>query len=143
MTVSYNLILEAFTRAWGSEFHVLTLTKTMLNKGVIDVNQSLSKLWKYKKYSDIDSLERIKLKLKGVICSKEVCVRTTVSVYRPKGAKPDKRGDPRFWPYGLSRVANQNDKLAIFIVNKTAVMVVMNIELDPKKVINEVNSVLD
>ena len=39
--------------------------------------------------------------------------------------------------------ANQNDKLAIFIVNKTAVMVVMNIELDPKKVINEVNSVLD
>jgi len=40
-------------------------------------------------------------------------------------------------------VANQNDKLAIFIVNKTAVMVVMNIELDPKKVINEVNSVLD
>ena len=67
-----------------------------------------------------------------------------MSVYRPKGAKPGKRGDPRFWPYGLNKVANPGDKLVIFVNNNLVIMIIVNPEniQDPKKIINKVNALL-
>ena len=146
MTInSYKDNLEKFIIEWNSEFHVIYLTKTMLKKSVIDINKNLSQVWKNTNFADIYMLDRsARLNLEGIIFSGNTAFKTKVSVYRPKGAKPEKRGDPRFWPYNLRKFANPGDKLVIFVVDNIAIMIVTDPEKvpNPKAVIQKVSALL-
>ena len=145
MEYSTKQQIEMFVKEWGTDFHSLLLTSTMLKKSIIDVNKELSNLWKTQNFIDIKMLDRAdKQKLNAIISSKKGVRETKVSVYRPKGAKPGKRGDPRFWPYGLNKVAEKGDKLIIFVVNSTSIIIVVDPEKmeDPKAIIQKINAVL-
>ena len=51
---------------------------------------------------------------------------------------------PRFWPYGLNKVAKEGDKLIIFVVNNTSIIIVVDPEKmeDPKAIIRKINALL-
>jgi len=145
MNYSFNKFLGVFVKEWSSEFHVQILTKTMLKKSVIDLNKEIALLWKNKRVIDIEILDRDdKQILPLILSSGKGTKKGRMSVYRPKGAKPGKRGDPRFWPYGLNKVANIEDKLVIFVINNLVILIIVDPENipDPKKIINEVNVLL-
>ena len=145
MLYSFSDSMSFFVRAWGSDFHVQLLTKTMLKKSVIDLNKEIALLWKNKRIIDIEILDRNDKQFLPITLSSDKQIRKgKMSVYRPKGAKPGKRGDPRFWPYGLNKVANPGDKLVIFVNNNLVIMIIVNPEniQDPKKIINKVNALL-
>ncbi len=120
----------------------------MLKKSVIDANKELIRLWRNNLIIDYEMLDRgseSKLKLPGIISSNNATFKTKISAYRPEGARPGTRGDPRFWPYGLSKVANEGDKLIIFVNEKTSILIVTDPEklLDPHTTIQQVSGFLD
>ena len=146
MLYSFSDSMSLFVRAWGSEFHVQLLTETMLNKSIIDLNKEIALLWKNKRVIDIEILDRDdKQILPLILSSGKGTKKGRMSIYRPKGAKSGKRGDPRFWPYSLNKVANPEDKLVIFVNNNLVIMIIVDPEnvQDPKKIVNEVNALLD
>tara|TARA_Y100000591_G_C21723184_1_gene639918 strand:- start:97 stop:537 length:441 start_codon:yes stop_codon:yes gene_type:complete len=146
MIYSFSDSMGLFVRTWGSDFHVQLLTETMLNKSIIDLNKEISLLWKNKKIIDIEILDRgDKQILPSIVSSEKNTKKGKISIYRPKGAKPGKRGDPRFWPYGLNKMAKPKDKLIIFGESRFIILIILDPEniRNPKKIVNEINSLLN
>jgi hypothetical protein len=88
------------------EFHkddyvVFRITQTMLNKSIIDANRSIYKLLKNLNIFNFDTaVDGTKYYLECSVLLNSEKIERKISLYRPL-AKPNKAGDPRFWPYLL------------------------------------------
>ncbi|MCG3691091.1 MvaI/BcnI family restriction endonuclease [Aliarcobacter butzleri] len=87
------------------DYAVFRITHTMFKKSIIDANISIYKLLKNKNIFDFDTAEDGTIYYSECsILQNDEKVQKKISFYRPL-AKPNKPGDPRFWPYGLSSLA--------------------------------------
>ena len=98
-----------------SSSHSVALSSTMLSKSTIDASSEIRKLFKEKGIINFDEIERgqeNKMYIPCKIVTSEQIVDSEASCYRP-AAKPDKKGDPRFWPRKMSSYCRPGDILLI------------------------------
>lgn len=137
--IPYNdesLRIEKLKKFIGTNYSVIRLTDTMINKNNIDANYFLRALLKRKDVVDYDKLQnggKYGKLLPADIYSKGKHIRTKVKLYKVKG----KRSDPRFSIYRIKKLSlqyiigtgdllvifpylvNQGKQLRIFIFNSS------------------------
>lgn len=118
--IPYNDELEVINnihRYNSNDYTIIRLTQTMLNKSIIDANGFLRTLLLDNNLLDFNSLtDKVYLKANLVLNDQKHKVK--ISFY-----KANKRGDERFWIYGLGKFTktsqiNVNDLIYITINNQ-------------------------
>ncbi|WP_150102120.1 MvaI/BcnI family restriction endonuclease [Shewanella halifaxensis] len=106
-----------------NNYSLVRLTFTMLDKSTIDASKPICKMF-YD--NDIFNYETA---IDGDISYRNVMVFNRdghdlikTSFYRPK-AKPHKKGDPRFWPWGFKKSIEQDTLIYITTFENTAVII--------------------
>ncbi|AVL02145.1 MvaI/BcnI family restriction endonuclease [Pediococcus pentosaceus] len=101
----------------NSEYALIRITKTMMSKSIMDASALIREIFKFGNVVDYENIKQgpqYKIIKSGFflsnIADKKICP-VNVSYYRPE----TKKGDPRFWIYGLStrRVASVDDLIYI------------------------------
>jgi len=97
------------------DYALLFVTAVGLKKSILDATQPMRTLFVESRFHDYSTQgfgrRECGVEKTAQLIEDERITRTTLSIYRPK----TKHGDPRMWPYGLSRFGNPNDALAVFI----------------------------
>ena len=93
-----------------SEYALIRLTETMLNKSIIDASGQFRSVIKINNIMDYSLMFSggEKLYMNGLLLTKHV-EEIKISFYRPM----TKNGDPRFWIYGLKNILRPNDMIYI------------------------------
>ena len=110
--------IELLKKYVNTDYTVIRLTNTMINKNNIDANYFMRTLLRRKKVVDYDKLANggnKGVKLATNIFSNNHHIKTMINFYRVKG----KRSDPRFSIYGIKKYVQDNilhngDFLVIF-----------------------------
>lgn len=112
----------------GAPFALLRVTQTGLTKRLLDANRGVREHFLKAGFHDYSAQEagvENRVHRPAVMVRGEEEAPTEVSLYRPR----TKRGDPRFWPSGLERLANPLELLALVastgslrVVNLTVVV---------------------
>lgn len=109
-------------------------TKTGLKKSIMDATGSVRSYLKSENIHDYELQNqgtKSKIMIPAVIHTGFKIIKSKASLYRPS----TKKGDPRIWFYGLTRVADPNDIIAITHYNDS--FQVFNLtKLDIKELIN-------
>ncbi len=87
-------------------------TETGLKKSIMDATGSVRSFLKENSIHDYDNQRQgpeNKVQIDAVIYQDFHVIQSTASLYRPQ----TKKGDPRIWFYGLTKIANPNDIIAI------------------------------
>lgn len=108
-------LIRSLLNIHNSDFSLIRLTPTMLEKSIIDANGSLRTLLKKSNIVDYNELTpggEKRMLPASFITSKETEV--TISYYRPK----TKKGDPRFWIYGLKKHLRSGEMIYITTYNE-------------------------
>lgn len=106
-----NLLAE-----YGINFSVLVITRTGIDKSIMDAVGSLRSFFQETKFHDYDKQEQgpeYKVLKPCSLITPEGVLTKKVSFYRPM----TKNGDPRIWVYGLKPYVKPNDELAFFIID--------------------------
>lgn len=106
-------LIEIIQKYCRSDFALIRMTKTMLEKSIIDASGIFRKILKDNEIIDFEKVEKGadgKIYKTVNIIGEEV-VEEKISFYRPK----TKNGDPRFWIYRLSKYLQAGDLIYITI----------------------------
>lgn len=117
-------MIQMYTR---NEFSLIRMTETMLKKSIIDASDMFNQMVRQENvvnYSEIKQGQKVFGK--SYIITKDGVLQSKVSYYRPK----TKNGDPRFWPYGLTKFVKSKDLIYFFIINKELYIVPLNNNLN-------------
>lgn len=97
-----------------AEYSLIRLTSTMLEKSIIDAGEGMRNLFKENEIIDYSSITPggDKIILDAILLSDEA-YPVQISCYRPK----TKKGDPRFWIYGLKKIIRKGELIYITIYN--------------------------
>ncbi|MGN2271668.1 MvaI/BcnI family restriction endonuclease [Priestia megaterium] len=123
---SENQLMITIQKYCRSEFALIRMTKTMLDKSIMDASDSIRNLLKKYdiiNYLNIDQGEKV-LEQANIISDKGIKERK-VSYYRPK----TKKGDPRFWVYNLTSFINVGE-LVYLTVHDSKLIVIPLIHYD-------------
>ena len=94
--------IELLKKYVNTDYTVIRLTNTMINKNNIDANYFMRTLLRRKKVVDYDKLANggnKGVKIAANIFSNSHHIKTMINFYRVKG----KRSDPRFSIYGIKK----------------------------------------
>ena len=96
-------IIHSYSR---SEFALIRITKTMIDKSIIDASDSIRLILKDSSLVSFDDIDQGEKVFRSVlIFSQTDIIEQKVSFYRPN----TKKGDPRFWVYDLKKYVNVSD----------------------------------
>jgi hypothetical protein len=116
-------ILSQFQRIIRQDYKLIRCTKNMISKSTIDASGQLRELFKKTGIINFEEVkqgrENIIRKNVGVIITKDGCIETNVSFYRPNS----KEGDPRFWPYGARNLLQEGVLLMITASNEKLIFI--------------------
>jgi hypothetical protein len=108
--------LDVLAGAAG-DYALLFLTRTGLEKGLIDATQPIRTLFLEHGYHDFTTQGRGRadngVERDAVVVGETREEPLRMSLYRPQ-AKPNRPGDPRLWPSRLPRFAQAGDVMALF-----------------------------
>lgn len=107
-------LLSQIIKVYGGEYCLVRLTTTMMNKSIIDAGQDIRNLFKE---NNILNYSRVipggdKHFLNANLISNRV-QDIKISCYRPK----TKKGDPRFWIYGLRKLLRSGEMIYLTVYN--------------------------
>lgn len=107
-------LLSEIIKVYPKEYCLIRLTSTMLDKSIIDAGQDIRNLLKENKILDYSSVipGGDKHMLNALLISDDISP-VTISCYRPK----TKKGDPRFWIYGLKKLMRNNEMVYLTTYN--------------------------
>lgn len=130
-------LIDKIVLACEAEFSLVRITKTMLDKSIIDANQSIVNLMRQSNYFDYDFSLDGEITYKPIkILSSTGWIESSTSLYRPK-AKPNKQGDPRFWPKKIKQVVTKGDLLFLTVNQNNLIFIPLINELIVDKYIKE------
>jgi hypothetical protein len=113
-------------------------TETGLKKSIMDATGSVRSYLKSEKIHDYEFQKQgteSKVIIPAVIHTGFKIIKSKTSLYRPS----TKKGDPRIWVYGLTKVADPNDIIGITFYNDS--FQVFNLtKLDIKELINAIST---
>ncbi|WP_165761478.1 MvaI/BcnI family restriction endonuclease [Limimaricola soesokkakensis] len=113
--IEKELIDELNNKIRG-EFCLIRVTQTMLEKCIIDANRNFSRILKAGGFFDYSEAADGEISSKNVeILAESGWTTRETSFYRPK-AKPEKAGDPRFWPSRFGELVEQEELIYITVV---------------------------
>lgn len=102
--------------SFDEEYAIIRLTETMVNKSIIDASENIRYLLKKEDIVDYEEMgQGDKVFGKGLIFYEGNIIEKKVSYYRPK----TKKGDPRFWVYGLTKYATHETLVYFTVLNNT------------------------
>jgi len=111
--------LSKLANVFDEEYTYIRLTQTMIDKSIIDASEGIRYLLEKGKIVDYTALSQgDKIVGKAIIFYQEEIIEKKVSYYRPK----TKKGDPRFWVYGLTKYAETGDLVYFTILNHTLIV---------------------
>ncbi|MFK7978933.1 MAG: MvaI/BcnI family restriction endonuclease, partial [Saprospiraceae bacterium] len=111
--------LSKLADAFDEEYTYIRLTKTMIEKSIIDASDGIRYLLQKGEIADYANLNQgDKIIGKAVIFYQGEIIEKKVSYYRPK----TKSGDPRFWVYALTKYATTGDLVYFTILNKNLIV---------------------
>lgn len=129
-----NALLSKILTIYHGEFTLVRLTSTMLEKSIIDAGQNIRTL--FKEHGIVDYSSIIPGEEKVMIQSNYISNtinKITVSCYRPQ----TKKGDPRFWIYGLKKLLRFNEMIYISVYNNEICIIPLVDELFNPELISE------
>lgn len=108
-------LLSKIIKVYKGEYCLIRLTSTMLDKSIIDAGQDIRNLFKDNNIINYSSIISggDKHMLDAILISNDVS-NVTISCYRPK----TKKGDPRFWIYGLKKLMRNNEMVYLTTYNE-------------------------
>jgi len=105
-----------------NEYSLIRMTFTMIDKSTIDASIPITNILRDKKIFEFeDAVDGIKYYRNTLVFNPHKVDKIKTSFYRPK-AKPNQKGDPRFWPWGFRKtvtigtlvyVTSCNDQLVL------------------------------
>jgi len=101
----------------GYDVAFLVPTPTGMSKGILDAHKSINSLLKRSGVHDYELQKQgseNKIVINSTYLTKEDSFNVKVSLYRPNA----KKGDPRIWIYGLKKLANIKNLLALIVVEQ-------------------------
>lgn len=111
--------LSKLADSFDEEYTYIRLTKTMIEKSIIDASDGIRYLLQKGRIADYTALNQgDKIIGKAIIFYQGEIIEKKVSYYRPK----TKSGDPRFWVYALTKYATTGDLIYFTILNKTLIV---------------------
>jgi hypothetical protein len=93
-------------------FTIIEPTETGLKKSIMDATGPIRSFLKDNNIHDYDSQGQgpeCKVQIEAILYEEFQVINSTASLYRPQ----TKKGDPRIWFSGLTKIANPNDLIAI------------------------------
>lgn len=97
------------------DYSLLFLTAVGLRKSILDATQPMRTLFLESRFHDYAAQglgrQECGVERTALLIEDQRVTTTTLSIYRPK----TKHGDPRMWPYGLTRFGAPADVVAVFI----------------------------
>ncbi|WBX81506.1 MvaI/BcnI family restriction endonuclease [Virgibacillus salarius] len=114
-------LLKQINKIHPKEYALVRLTSTMLHKSIIDASGIIRSILKQGGIVDYDTMSKGpsgKKLLEVTILSSQV-YNEKASFYRPV----TKKGDPRFWVYGLKRIIHENEMIYMTVLNNKLVIV--------------------
>ena len=115
-----TLLISIIQKYLRSEYCIIRMTKTMLDKSIIDASQSIRTILLEEGIVDYSELSQGEKSIKNVlVLNNNDLEERKVSYYRPE----TKMGDPRFWVYELKNVARVGD-LIYFTVFQEKLLVI-------------------
>lgn len=133
------LIIQKYLR---SEFALIRMTDTMLNKSIIDASFEIREILKSANIVDYNQLPKgieNKMVKKALILRKQNIEENDVSYYRPE----TKKGDPRFWIYNFKRVTNTNELIYFTILENKLFAIPLTYDINQLERILQNNFALD
>ena len=110
-------LINKITKRVRTEFALIRLTETMLDKSTIDASAPFRNLG-IVDYSSLRQGEEHKKIVEAIMLTKTI-QECLVSLYRPK----TKKGDPRFCIYGLKKVVRAGEMIYITVYNGQLVII--------------------
>jgi hypothetical protein len=105
-------VIEIINNYNLNEFALIRMTPTMIDKSIIDASYGLRKILFDNKLIDFKDLTPGGAKkYKDSIILTDSIIETKTSFYRPKS----KNGDPRFWPYNLTKYVKADELIYLTI----------------------------
>lgn len=114
-------MIETIQKYCRNDFALIRMTKTMLEKSIIDASGILRKILKDNgivNFNEIVQGKDGKIIKKAIILTDEI-IEENISYYRPE----TKKGDPRFWIYRLSKYLKEGDLLYITVWDSNVVSI--------------------
>lgn len=107
-------LLSKIISVHHAEYSLIRLTPTMLEKSIIDAGESIRNLFIENEIVDYSSITPggDKIMLDATVLSDDA-YPVQISCYRPK----TKKGDPRFWIYGLKKIIRSDELVYITTYN--------------------------
>lgn len=120
------LLIQKILEFHKDDYVVFRITQTMLNKSIIDANRSIYKLLKNLNIFNFDTaVDGTKYYLECSVLLNSEKIERKISLYRPL-AKPNKAGDPRFWPYDLKSLIEVDTLVFLAVLNGKLILIPIN-----------------
>ncbi|MDR4316641.1 Uncharacterised protein [Niallia circulans] len=116
-----QLLIQKVLKVHSEEYALVRLTGTMLHKSIIDASALIRGILKEGGIVDYAHVGRGpdgKIMKDIILLSSDVKTEK-VSFYRPH----TKKGDPRFWVYGLKKYVTEGDMILLTVFNNTLVVI--------------------
>lgn len=118
-----SILISSIQNYSRNEFTLVRLTRTMLDKSIIDANSEIVNLLKKYDILNYDELvDGLKIYRNSLISLANEVREVKTSFYRPK-AKPKKPGDPRFWPSKLGGLLAVDTMMYITVQDSSLVII--------------------
>lgn len=116
-----QLLIQKVLKVHSKEYALVRLTGTMLHKSIIDASALIRDILNEGKIVDYAQVGRgpESKVMKEVIVLTSSATTEQASFYRPH----TKKGDPRFWVYGLKKYVNEDDMILLTVYNNTLVVI--------------------
>jgi len=122
-SVEEQRLIQLIQKYNRNEYHLIRLTFTMLKKSTIDASIPVAKILRDNNIFEYNTArDGVKFYRSTIVFHEAEIIDTKTSFYRPK-AKPQKPGDPRFWPWGFKDVVKQGTLVYITSSNEQLVLI--------------------
>lgn len=116
-----QLLIQKILKVHSEEYALVRLTRTMLHKSIIDASALIRGILKEGGIIDYAHVERGpggKIMKEVILLSSDIKTEQG-SFYRPQ----TKKGDPRFWVYGLKKYVTEDDMILLTVYNNMLVVI--------------------
>lgn len=121
-------LIQSVQRYIRNSYSLVRLTFTMIDKSTIDASKQICKMLVENDVFDYETaVDGVKYYQHATVLSDEGVESLKTSFYRPK-AKPEKKGDPRFWPWGLKKMVEEGTLIYITTFNGKLIIIPLTSE---------------
>ncbi|MBQ4811762.1 hypothetical protein J8M20_10465 [Pseudoalteromonas luteoviolacea] len=138
-----QLLIQLIQKYHRSEYSLVRMTYTMIDKSTIDASIPIKNILRLNGIFEFEDAEDgVKYYRDTIVFYPDSIEEIKTSFYRPK-AKPHKKGDPRFWPWGFKKLVAIDTLVYITSVQGRLVLIPLTKETCTQKNLESLFGVLE